>query len=137
MSSTKANSEDRAALLGRDGEFFAALVAADLARLDDILAADFLIVDISSGSVFDRNELLGAVRSGAVRFPAVEAFSDEASVRRVGSVGIVVGRTGMNFQNTDGTSFVAGSRYTHVYAIQDGPWRLLSAQGTTITAQDS
>jgi hypothetical protein len=124
---------DRAALLDRDQEFFTALVAADMSRLEDIVATDFLIVDIGSGSVFTRDELLDAVRSGAVRFPAVEAFPDEASVRRVESVGIVVGRTAMNFQNADGTSFVAGSRYTHVYALQDGAWRLLSAQGTTIT----
>lgn len=134
MSTTNADGNDRAALLNRDEEFFAALVAADVAQLEGILAADFLIVDISSGSVFTRDEMLDAVRTGAVRFPAVESFPDEASVRRVGPVGIVVGRTAMNFQNADGSAFVAGSRYTHTYALQDGAWRLLSAQGTTIAA---
>lgn len=134
MFSTTANSDDRTTLLGRDAEFFAALVAADTTSLADILASDFLIVDISSGSVFTREEMLDAVRSGAVRFPAVEAFPDEASVRRVGSIGIVVGRTAMNFQNTDGTPFVAGSRYTHIYVLDEGAWRLLSAQGTTINS---
>ena len=135
MSNTTANSDDRTALLGRDEEFFAALVAADTTRLHDILARDFLIVDISSGSLFTREEMLDAVRSGTVQFPAVQAFPDEASVRRVESIGIVVGRTAMNFQNTDGTAFEAGSRYTHIYVLHDGAWRLLSAQGTTINSQ--
>jgi len=131
---TTANESDRAALLGRDQEFFDALVSADAARLDDIIAADFLIVDISSGSVFGRADLIDSVASGIIRFPAVQAYPAEAVVRRVDSVGIVVGRTSMNFTNADGTSFIAGSRYTHVYALEETDWRLLSAQGTAITA---
>ncbi|HEX3815037.1 MAG TPA: nuclear transport factor 2 family protein [Mycobacteriales bacterium] len=131
---TLADDHDRAALLARDQEFFDALVAADSGALDALLAADFLIVDISTGTVFSRAELLGAVSSGAVQFPAVEAFPDEAVVRRVDGVGIIVGRTGMNFTNPDGTAFSAGSRYTHIYAREDSGWRLLSAQGTQISA---
>jgi hypothetical protein len=44
---------------------------------------------------------------------------------------VVVGRTAMrgSFQ---GAEFVAASRYTHVY-VDDGGWRLASAQGTPIS----
>jgi len=31
------------------------------------------------------------------------------------------------------TPFAAKSRYTHVYAEQQGRWRLVAAQGTQIT----
>lgn len=69
----------------------------------------------------------------AVRFPAVRSFPDEAVVRRVGDVGIVVGRSNMNFTTVDGTAFTAASRYTHVFAsTSDAGWRFLSAQGTEI-----
>ena len=129
---TTANAADRAALLDRDREFFAALTEGDSTALESLLAPDFVIVEISSGSVFARADLIGAVASGAVRFPAVQAFPDEAVLRRVGSVGIVVGRTAMRFVNADGSGFTSGSRYTHVYALDGDTWRLLSAQGTEI-----
>jgi ketosteroid isomerase-like protein len=124
---------DRAALLERDQGFFDALVAADRDRLEGLLADDFLLVAIDDGSVVDRTTLLDLVAAGAVRFLAIEVFHDEAIVRRVGNVGLVVGRTGMNFTDPDGVAFSSGSRYTHVYA-EDAPgrWRLTSAQGTAI-----
>jgi hypothetical protein len=37
----------------------------------------------------------------------------------------------MTFTGDDST-FQADSRYTHVYALDGGKWRLLSAQGTPI-----
>ncbi len=128
-----ATPEDRALLLDHDRSFFDALVAADAARLDDLLADDFVLVAVNDGSTVTRADLLGLVAAGTLRFPAVRSFPDEAVVRRVGDVGIVVGRTAMSFTDADGTAFTAGSRYTHVFATGPGAgWRLLSAQGTEI-----
>jgi ketosteroid isomerase-like protein len=125
--------DDRTLLLDHDRRFFDALVAADVARLDDLLADDFIMVAIDNGAVATRADLLGLMSSGTLRFPAVRSFPDEAVVRRVGDVGIVVGRTSMNFANSDGTVFTAGSRYTHVFASDSiAGWRLVSAQGTEI-----
>ncbi|NUW45144.1 YybH family protein [Nonomuraea rhodomycinica] len=126
-------SAERQSLLDHDRRFFEALTAADAKALAGLLTDDFVLVSVDDGAVVDRDVLIDAVASGAVRFPAIEAFPEEAVVRRVGEVGIVVGRTGMNFTQPDGTAFSAGSRYTHVYvADSPGTWRLTSAQGTTI-----
>lgn len=122
----------RSALLAADQRFFDALTAGDHETLAQLLAEDFLIVDIQSGSIGTREQLLGLIRSGALVFPAVQAFPDEAIVRTVGDAGIVVGRTRMHFTGPDDTTFHADSRYTHVYAATGADWRLLSAQGTQI-----
>lgn len=139
---TLASSVDRAALLAADQRFFDALVASDHATLEDLLAPGFLIVDVHSGSIGTRAELLRLVRSGALAFPAIQVFPEESIVRRAGSVGIVVGRTGMRLRGQDGPEYQASSRYTHVFTAASGgtgddgetaeTWRLLSAQGTEI-----
>ncbi|NUO99618.1 MAG: nuclear transport factor 2 family protein [Nonomuraea sp.] len=126
-------STDRAILLQHDQSFFDALVANDLDRLRELLADDFVLVGVEDGAVADKAVLLDLVASGSLRFPKIESFPDEAIVRVIGNMGIVVGRTGMNFTNPDGSTFSAGSRYTHVYAAgSEQDWRLVSAQGTAI-----
>ncbi|MFI6978295.1 nuclear transport factor 2 family protein [Embleya sp. NPDC050154] len=130
---TTANPADRAALIECDQDFFRALVAADGARLDEPTTDDFILVGVGDGVSVTKAVLLEAVVSGAVRFPAVRSFPDEAVVRRIGDVGVIVGRTSMDFTRTDGSSFTAASRYTHVFSVRHtGGWRLLSAQGTEI-----
>ncbi|MEV0201889.1 nuclear transport factor 2 family protein [Nonomuraea sp. NPDC050691] len=131
-------SADRPSLLDHDRRFFEALTAAEPEVLDDLLADDFVLVSVEDGAVVSRDVLLDAITAGAVRFPAIETFPEEAIVRHLGDagdVGIVVGRTGMNFTHSDGTTFSAGSRYTHVYiAASPTAWRLVSAQGTPVKA---
>ncbi|WP_433476457.1 YybH family protein [Spirillospora sp. CA-142024] len=120
-------------LLQHDQSFFQALMDADTTRLEELLAEDFVLVGVEDGAVADKAALLALIIRGALRFPAIDSFPQEAIVRRVGDVGVVVGRTSMTFQNPDGTTFSAGSRYTHVFAADaSGGWRLLSAQGTAI-----
>jgi ketosteroid isomerase-like protein len=120
-------------LLQHDRYFFQALMDGDAARLDALLAEDFVLVGVEDGAVADKGALLSLITSGALRFPAIGSFPEEAIVRRVGDVGLVVGRTSMTFENLDGTTFSAGSRYTHVFsADSSGTWRLVSAQGTAI-----
>ncbi len=112
-----------------DAGFFAALVAGDVAALRGLLAEDFLIVDVMSGGVTGREGFLGALDGGGLAFSGVEPA--EVTVRQYGGAAVVVGRTAMrgSFQ---GAEFVVASRYTHVY-VEDGGWRLASAQGTPIT----
>jgi hypothetical protein len=110
--------------LDLDQQFFDALTSADIAALETMLHPEFLIVAVHDGSVATRADLIDAVASGAVTFPAITAARDEAVVREIGEVAIVVGRTAMEF-----TGFAAGSRYTHVWT----GGRLVTAQGTPIT----
>jgi ketosteroid isomerase-like protein len=112
-----------------DAAFFAALVAGDVAGLREVLADDFLIVDVMSGGVTGRDGFLAAIDSKALVFTSVEPA--EVGVRRYGDTAVVVGRTAMR-GSFRGAAFEAASRYTHVYVEDGGTWRLVSAQGTPI-----
>ena len=63
---------DTREVLACDESFFAALLAADHDLLGTILAGDFVIIDfviidVLSGQVARREELLGAISSGSPR----------------------------------------------------------------------
>jgi ketosteroid isomerase-like protein len=127
------NAAERAAVAAADGAFFAALLTADVARLEALLSDDFLIVDVNQGAVTARTPFIGFVASGAARFDAIDTTPAESVVRVYGDTAVVVGSTAMRFQLEDGTSFAARSRYTHVFVrAPSGAWRLASAQGTPI-----
>jgi ketosteroid isomerase-like protein len=124
--------DDGAGIASADEAFFGALLAADMAGLQAVLADDFVIVDVMSGRVTGRDEFLGAIGSGILRFAEVTRFPAEQSVRRRDAAGVVVGRTRM-VMRFGPDRVTANSRYTHVFVNDDGSWRLMSAQGTPIT----
>ncbi len=124
---------DTREVLACDESFFAALLAADHDLLGTILAGDFVIIDVLSGQVACREELLGAISSGQLRFTGVTRYAEERSVRLRASAAVVAGRTQM-VMRYQGTEVTVHSRYTHVYARDSGRWRLLSAQGTPTRA---
>jgi ketosteroid isomerase-like protein/ribosomal protein S18 acetylase RimI-like enzyme len=124
---------DTREVLACDESFFNALLAADHDLLGAILADDFLIVDVMSGQVTSREDLLGAITSGQLRFAEVTRHAEERSVRHRDAAAVVVGRTRMVMRYL-GDEVTAASRYTHVYARESGRWRLMSAQGTPVQA---
>ena len=121
-------------VLACDESFFTALLAADHELLGTILADDFLIIDVLSGHVAHREELLGVISSGQLRFAEVTRHGEERSVRLRDSAAVVAGRTRMVVCYR-GDEVTVQSRYTHVYARESGRWRLMSAQGTPAGAQ--
>lgn len=115
--------------LSAEAAFFGALLVGDADQLDGVLAPDFLLVDVMTGSLNARDGFLEAVRSGELRFDAIE--SAETLVRLYPPAAIVTGRTRMS--GRFGTeAFTVRSRYTHVFVEKEGRWRLASAQGTPI-----
>ena len=113
-----------------DDEFFDALTAGDVSRLEPLLDERFLIVDIMSGGVADRAALTAALDGGVLEFERVELI--ERAVRHYGDTSILVGRTQMA-GSFAGAAFSAASRYTHVFVRgADARWRLANAQGTQI-----
>ena len=113
-----------------DDEFFAALTAGDVSRLEPLLDERFLIVDIMSGAVADRAALTAALAERVLEFGRVELI--ERACRHYGDTAILVGRTQMT-GSFAGAAFTAASRYTHVFVRGvDTRWRLASAQGTQI-----
>ena len=115
--------------LSTDRHFFAALLAADAKGLADVLADDFILIDVMRGGEIARPALVEAVRSRQIVFDAIEVV--ESRERRYGNASVVTGRTRMRGRAGDQVWNVE-SRYTHVYVLQGDAWRLASAQGTPI-----
>ncbi len=121
-------------LLQADSDFFEALLAGDIPGLETLLAEDFLIVDVASGSVHRRGAFLLAIAGGAVIFRVIKSFPEESVTRLTGAeTGIVIGRTAISFCGPAGATTELASRYTHVFQADGGNWRLVSAQGTPIS----
>jgi ketosteroid isomerase-like protein len=113
-----------------DDQFFEALTAGDVQRIEELLDDRFLIVDVLSGAVADRQALVAALRDRILEFERVDLV--ERAARYYGETAILVGRTQMA-GSFAGTAFAAASRYTHVFVRgADACWRLASAQGTSI-----
>jgi hypothetical protein len=110
--------------------FFSALLSGNIDSLDSILADDFLMVDVLAGSEITKPMLLAAVGASQVKFEAIDPVESKVRVYSTDTA-IIVGRTEMRFR-AGGQSFTFSSRYTHVFALQDGSWQLASAQGTQI-----
>jgi ketosteroid isomerase-like protein len=103
-----------------------------LENLSQILADDFIMIEVMGGSEVTKSSLLGAIESGQLKFEAVEPA--EMRVRTYQTTAVVTGRTQMSGRFA-GTPFAVRSRYTHVYVEQQGRWRLVTAQGTQIAGE--
>lgn len=117
--------------LDADRRFFAALLAGDADSLEQLLADDFVIIDVMGGAEHPRDVFIGAVRQAHVKFEAIAP--SEVRVRLYPGTALVTGRTEMRGRFGD-APFTTRSRYTHVYILQQGAWRLAGAQGTPITS---
>jgi ketosteroid isomerase-like protein len=113
-----------------EDQFFDALATSDVERVDQLLAQDFLIVDVISGRVVDRAAFIAALRDRLLAFERVDLV--ERRTRHYGETAVIVGRTEMA-GSLDAARFAVASRYTHVLVRErDGRWRLVSGQGTRI-----
>lgn len=107
-------------------EYVDAFLASDLGWYRDHLAEDFVCI-VSDGSVQDREQFLRGTADG----PGVKSYVlKEVQVRTYGPVALVQARG--EFVRPDGTT--GTSRYTDVWALQDGKWKTISAQITRIAA---
>ena len=114
-----------------DRRFFQSLREADAASLEHVLADDFLLIDVVSGTEIAKPPLLEAVRSAHVKFESIDVL--ESRERRYPGTAVITGRTQMRGRFGE-APFSVNSRYTHVYIEQQGAWRLVAAQGTPIAS---
>jgi ketosteroid isomerase-like protein len=120
--------------LAADQEFFDALVAADIAKLGHLLGDDFILVDVMGGSEVPKSALLELVGSGQLKFESI--VRNDAHERRYGDTAVIIGRTEMRIR-FDQTTLATSSRYSHIFWLRNGEWRMVSAQGTQIPSQPS
>ena len=78
--------------------FFGALLAADRAGLDRVLADDFQLIDVLAGQVVPRAALLDLVGSGELEFVRIDRPAGEVTVRHRPGLAVVVGHTRMTMR---------------------------------------
>jgi len=114
-----------------DRNLFVSLTETNITEIDLVLAPDFLLIDAIQGNEIRKSELLAALQSGALKFQSVEQA--DVRLRFYPGTAIITGRTRMSIR-FQGAEMEVHSRYTHVYIVQHGYWRLITGQGTPISA---
>jgi hypothetical protein len=114
-----------------EDRFFRALLEGDGAALRAVLASDFLLIDVMTGSEVPAAALIELVGGGQLVFESVERLGSRTRV--YGPTAIVTGETRMR-GHFGPQAFDAHSRYTHAYWVSPQGWRLVTAQGTPIAS---
>jgi len=119
-------------LLAVERRFDLALLSADLAALEGILAEGFFLNDFMGGVVV-RAELLNYLGEGKLKFQRLEPH--ELSVECYGDSGLVTGWTDMKVELQEAASELK-SRFLHLFTRNGGSWKMAAAQGTVIPELD-
>ncbi len=118
----------REALLASNAARFTAMVRADFRGLDTLLAPELIYVH-SDGVVESKAEYLARLRTGRLRYQAIEP--DDLEARVYGGAGLVTGRSRM--QVKAGPKLLRFSiRFTSVYRRGRGGWVLVAWQATRL-----
>ena len=119
-------------LLAVERRFDLALLSADLAALEGILAEGFFLNDFMGGVVV-RAELLNYLGEGKLKFQRLEPH--ELSVECYGDSGLVTGWTDMKVELQEAASELK-SRFLHLFTRNGGSWKMAAAQGPVIPELD-
>jgi ketosteroid isomerase-like protein len=105
-----------------------AMLSADLATLESILAED-LSYSHSSGKVETKAEFIESVRSGRLKYRSFER--SDVKVRIYGDAAVVTGRADVKVQSS-GEELALPIRYLDVYVKTRGTWRMVAWQSTRL-----
>lgn len=105
-----------------------ATTANDLEALERILA-DELTYTHTTGQTETKNEFLATLRSGRLRYDAIEPA--DVQVRIYGDTGVVTGRAHLQVQ-TPIRAVALDLRFLEVYVRRDGRWQLVAYQSTRL-----
>ena len=120
---------DAREVLDAENRFFGALLGFNRAALDAVLAPDFLLIDVMTGSEIPRS--FSWMPSRPDSSSSRPSNAPTAGSGGTGDTAIVTGETRMRGRYSE-QSFAAHSRYTHVYLKGASGWQLVTAQGTPI-----
>ncbi len=116
---SEAHMSDLESLLGLNKDYVDAVQESDVARFDEILAADFRCSN-PDGSIVDR---AGFLEQTARPVTITNLQAHDVEIRIMGDFAIIHART--SYSMPDGS--LAGGRYTDVWAREDGRWLAVSA----------
>lgn len=103
-----------------------ALTGGDFAQLERLLSDD-LVYTHSNGRAQSKAQLLASLRSGELRYVAVD--HQEVRVEIYGDTAVMTGRSQLTVRS-DGKELGFPVRFTLVYARQRGEWRMVTWQST-------
>ena len=121
-------SADEKAVMQIEDELAAAMVKADAAKVDAVLAPSFLFVS-PDGMVVERATLLADLKSGKLKFASSK--NDEMKVRVFGSAAVAIYRS-TDKGTYDGNDISGQYRWTDTFVKEGGKWHIVSTQGTMI-----
>jgi ketosteroid isomerase-like protein len=113
---------------GLSVQYTDALVQADTALLEGILADDWMVID-PAGNVTTKADAIKSVREGQTKFHSMD--KSQVKVRFYGDAAVVTGllRTQLTI---GGQEFGGLVRFTEVYVRRSGRWRCVSIQLTRL-----
>lgn len=117
-------------LITLEKQFAQAIVKADVDALDKLVSDDWIIIG-PEGKVINKTGFLDVIRSGALAHSSME--SDETRVRVYGDTAIVTARV-VTSGAYRGQAFATQERSSDVFVRQQGHWKCVLTQLTTIAA---
>jgi hypothetical protein len=104
-----------------------ALRTNDVAALDELIAADFLLID-HEGKASTKDSLLQAFRDGIITMRTLQVSM--SSLKDFGTAGVVQGPITLQMTYGKQLPLEINARFavTCVFVLQDGHWRLTAAQ---------
>jgi len=118
-------------VLGTEDRFFASLARGDGETLEGLLAPDFLLIDVFTGSDVGRSAFVEVIGSRQLMLESITRLGTQT--RLYGGVAVVTGQTRL-VGHFRAQAFQVRSRYTHVYVRSREGYRLVNAQGTPVAA---
>jgi ketosteroid isomerase-like protein len=112
-------------------ERFMAYVQSDVAALNRIFADDMVYIH-SNGLPDTKAAVVQSFASGDLKISRFDA--EEIKVRQIGDVMVAVGLVHVDLVNK-GTAAKFDLRYTAIYVIQVGQWRLVHVQNARVPAK--
>jgi hypothetical protein len=126
----RAGAEDpaEAAVLKREEARLQAMVKADVAALEDVLADDLSYIH-ASGNADTKREFIDAIRTGRLRYKQLDR--EGVAVRVYDDVAVVTGR-GRFLVRSGENDLDVRLLFTDVYVKRGGKWRMVAWQSTRL-----
>ena len=105
---------------------------ADVARLDKLLADDWLLTH-SDGREQDKKDYLQELSSRSRSNQAIE--NEDVSIRHYGGTAVVTG-TSVQAGTSNGLPWSGRFRYTRVWILREGRWQMVASHSSRIAVEN-